>query len=185
MNVIATYEMDRNSDNDTASASVSRKPSTLPGIENLTGVRTEEGHALLSWKPYDSTPEQNALLKGYNVYADGVKINKTPVTETTYTHDSTLTADYQVSALYANGESELSEALTVRTSGIDAILSGDARIYVEETRICVTGVGARHIAVISSNGSVIYSGDGDTRIDVIPGIYMVNIDGQTVKLIVR
>ncbi len=182
---VVTYEMDRNNDNDTATATVDRRPSTLPGIETLTGVRTEEGEALLTWQPLETTPEQLALLKGYNVYADGVKVNAAPVQGNSYTHASTATCDYQVSAVYENGESELSDPVTVRSSGVDSVYAGEVKISVEESRIVVSGAGDAPVAVMTAEGVVICSGIGDISVAVNPGLHLVTVADRTFKLLAR
>lgn len=55
-------------------------------------------------------------LTGFNVYRDGVKVNKQPVTEVRYTDEVDTYAEhvYAISALYSDGtESALSQSITV------------------------------------------------------------------------
>jgi len=59
-------------------------------------------------------------VKGYNVYRDGVKVNQSPVTGTSF-YDSALEQDkeysYQVTAIYAGGESDMSAASKIAIKG--------------------------------------------------------------------
>ena len=121
----------------------------------------------------------------YNIYADGVKVNNSPVIETSYTHNSSLASEYRVSALYQEGESELSAPVMLSSSGINAVLDGGVRISVYGLRIKVTGAEQHYITIVSADGSLIYSNRGDADVEVIPGIYMIDISGQTIKAMVR
>ncbi len=91
---------------------------------------------------FEQAPELPAdtRLIGYNVYRDGVKITETPVEENSYSDLPELTArtaliNYQVSAVYTNAESRLSEPVAVDASlvGIENVtidnIDAEARYY--------------------------------------------------------
>ena len=64
-------------------------------------------------------------LKGYNLYKDGVKINEAPINATEYAVEGLEYNmdgyDFQVSAVYDAGESELSDAITVFMTGFGSV----------------------------------------------------------------
>lgn len=126
-------------------------------------------------------------LLGYNVYCDGVKLNDAPVAEATYTH---LPADdaahtYHVTAVFDKGESELSEPVTVEQSGIGSILAAGLKVAVEGRSIVVSGAGEGLVTINAVDGKTIHSAKGDARVAVGPAVYLVTVDGKTVKVIVR
>jgi len=72
------------------------------------------------------TWDANRSIKGYNMYMDGVKLNETPITETEFTSVSDLAYNmdgymFQVSAVYDEGESALSEPIAVRMTGFGSV----------------------------------------------------------------
>jgi hypothetical protein len=74
------------------------------------------------------TWEANRTLIGYNIYKDGVKVNETPITENTYPYEGLeynmpLGSEFTLTAVYAAGESEPSEPITVYMTGT-GIISG-------------------------------------------------------------
>lgn len=182
---VVTYDMDRNSDNNEATATVKRNLSTLPGIRDLAVARNEDGKVQITWEFNETRADSDNTHLGFNVYADGVKLNSTPLTEKSYIHDSDKASNYQVSALYQEGESELSEIVSISSSGINAIADGNLKVTVEGLQIKVTGAEQSNVAIISTDGSVIYSERGDVSVNVIPGVYMVNINGYSIKVIVK
>lgn len=69
----------------------------------------------------DSTGRQNIVLRGYNVYRDGVKINEDVVTTTSYDVASDAGNHlYHVTAVYDAGESALSNLAVTNPTGIDS-----------------------------------------------------------------
>ena len=132
-------------------------------------------------KKFDNT------LLGYNVYCDGVKLNDAPLAQPTYNHvpgdDNGHT--YHVTAVYDNGESELSEPVTIGQTGIDSILAAGLKVCVEGKSIVVTGAEGKLVTIYSVDGRTIYSAQGDARVAVNAAIYLVTIDRKTVKVAVR
>lgn len=85
----------------------------------------------ITYARYDGATDGLTLV-GYNVYRDGERVNAEPVTSPSYTDAVGDTADhtYRVTAVYAEGESDYSEPVTVgtatgisgaETSGSDAV----------------------------------------------------------------
>lgn len=125
-------------------------------------------------------------LLGYNVYRNGVKINQNPIVDAKYIDTTAENADhtYQVSAVYDKGESELSEAISIAKSVL-GLVAADAKIAVVDKTIIVCNVAERQVTVSTVDGRNIYTGCGDARIIVSTGIYIVSIDTQAAKVIVR
>ena len=91
---------------------------TIDGVENFA-VESENlypgENAVFTWDANTRT------LQGYNLYQDGVKLNDEPITATTYTVEDlayNMTGySFQISALYDEGESALSEPIVVKMTG--------------------------------------------------------------------
>lgn len=126
-------------------------------------------------------------LTGYNVYRDGVKINDAPLTTNSFvdTEAGDGAHTYHVAAVYNRGESEFSAPATVEESGIAAVLSAGVTVAVEGSEIVVTGAADKAVSIAAVDGKVVYSAAGDARVPVACGIYLVTVDGKTVKLIVK
>ena len=114
------------------------EPATLTIVDD----ELYEGEdAVLNWvSPSDRT------LRGYNIYQDGVKINTATVTETTYAVTG-LTYNmegysFAVTAVYDEGESDYSNAVTAYVTG-NGTISG--HVYEQDG---VTGIAGATVAII-------------------------------------
>jgi trimeric autotransporter adhesin len=90
-------------------------PSDPPS--NLTGT-PQDGKVVLNWAAPSGT------ITGYNLYQDGVKINSSPITATSYTVNgltNNQTYQFEVSALNASGESSHSQAVNVTPTALGKI----------------------------------------------------------------
>ena len=93
-------------------------------IDPVEGFEVEEANlypgdaAVFTW-------EANRSFKGYNLYCDGVKVNESLITTNTYAvEDLAYNMDgynFQVTAVYDAGESQMSEAITVYMTGTGTI----------------------------------------------------------------
>lgn len=130
----------------------------------------------------------NLVLKGYNVYCDRVLLNEAPLAAASFAHLDGAAADhtYNVSAVYDKGESELSESLTLSSSGIGSV-SGDTQavVFVDGRNIVVSCEDAASVAVTATDGRMVYTGRGSARVSVAPGIYVVTVGHRAVKVMVR
>lgn len=70
-------------------------------------------------------------LKGYNVYRDGRKLNDAPIEANAYTDDKAVMGGsytYKVTAVYAEGESDYSDEVTVSgATSIESVSASDAK----------------------------------------------------------
>lgn len=126
-------------------------------------------------------------LLGYNVYRNGTKITPEPVKDVAFTDNDPdrEMCTYHVSAMYDKGESELSEPITLTLSGLDTNLSATMSVKVDGNDIVVTAADEKIVTVNAIDGRTIHIGKGNSRITVLPGIYLVTIGNQSVKVIVR
>lgn len=133
----------------------------------------------------------NLVLKGYNVYRDGVKINTEVVEDTEYVDSNVVdgeTYTYVVTAVYEEkGESAASNeaVILVQNSGVDAIGNGSLAIYGADGSVVILNAEGLDVTVASANGAVIFSGAGDTKTVVTAGsgVYVVKA-GKTVKKVI-
>ena len=133
-----------------------------------------------------SAPEMELSIMGYNVYRDGVKINGELLESPEFT-DTTAgdgAHEYVVTAVYDKGESNPSEKASV-LAGLSLITTQGISVMVDGHDIVVKGAAARAVSVSSVNGMAVYAGQGDTRVSVAPGFYIVTVGGDVCKVIVR
>lgn len=127
-------------------------------------------------------------LLGYNIYRNGDKLNKAPLTEPSYL-DTTAGTDphtYHASAVYASGESELSQPLSLQYSGLKSVAAENFGVTVEGLDIIVSGAGAAPVAIASVDGRQLHVSLGDTRFTApAPGVYLLTVGNQTLKILVK
>ncbi len=131
-------------------------------------------------------------LLGYNVYCNNQKITPEPIGETTFTQSGLNLTDnsyeYRVSAVYEQGESMLSNAVTAGNLSViedkqaEAIyvFGGDHCIYIDNAQ-------NKQVSVYSVEGKLVKSIDGKTfmSIPVKEGIYLVKVNDNVSKVIVK
>lgn len=135
----------------------------------------------------DVTYEAKALeVTGYNVYRDGQLIGTTD--EAGYT-DSGVSGDhvYNVTVLYAEGESAFSNSVTVLSSGIDGVTSGEVEVNGTQGRVEIRNAAGRNVRIFTAAGTAAYGGTGEDRlvVNLHPGVYIVKIDTLTFKVLVE
>jgi hypothetical protein len=122
----------------------------------------------------------------YNVYRNGVKLNESPVTDTEYF--DTLPGDgkysYYVSTIYEVGESMAAGPVSI-TSAVGAINANKLGVTVDNRVISISNANSTAVAVMSLDGKTIYSGQGDARVRVAAGVYMVKVGKAVAKVIVK
>lgn len=123
---------------------------------------------------------------GYNVYCDGQKLNNELLTEPSYIHTTpTGRHTYHVTAVYDKGESEISAPCVIEAAGLTLNKVGQVKVSVDGKTIVVAGAEGKKVSIASVDGKVIYSAAGDARVAATSAIYLVTVDGKTVKVIVR
>lgn len=135
-------------------------------------------------------PAAELVLKGYNVYRDGVKLNAEPVAAASFVDTefpSSGSPEYFVTAVYDNGESAPSNRVSVSYSGIaGAVADGSVAVRVEGRDIVVTGAVAP-VAVVAADGRVMATAEAApvVRTAVLPGVYVVRTGTTARKVVVR
>lgn len=131
-------------------------------------------------------PVETGDLLGYNVYCNGSRINSDLVTGTSFanTHDC-RDLTYRVSAVFASGESELSDGFTLRGTDVKGIMADGLGIKAAAGHIRVTGTEGRTVTVTTVDGILIHRGAGDVDLTVLPAVYIVDVNGKAVKVVVR
>ena len=115
---------------------------------------------------------------GYNLYKDGEKVNEEPITGTEYAVEGltyNMTGyDFQLTGLYAEGESEPTEAVKVYMTG-NGIVSGTVYQQDSITPLANATVEFRGIDAYELPQTIVATADenGDYTADVYEGVYEV------------
>lgn len=128
-------------------------------------------------------------LQGYDIYCDGELIGTSaetsfdaPLPETDGAHT------YVVGARYNRGVAPLSDPAIVDYSDIDGIGASGLRVSTLPGIIVVEGASGRAVTVANAAGMVVASeADAPVRMQtpVSAGVYLVTVDGETCKVVVR
>lgn len=132
--------------------------------------------------------DDRLTLAGFNIYRNGQKVNDKPVEDFDFT-DNTATEklnSYVATAVYTAGESAASNTVSLELSSI-AELGSAISISADENSIIISGANGMTVNVFTPDGRNVASlkADATTRIPVTAGIYLVQVNGSTTKLIVR
>ncbi len=138
------------------------------------------------------SPVTDARIKSYNVYRDG-EVLATEVLSTEY-NDADAgrgSHSYNVSvvteAAGVETEHPLSNTVFMLVTGIDTTVRA-GRIDVKSRAIVVSGMEGLSLNIYSTDGvRMAYrpSLDASETIDLQPGVYLVEVGGKTVKLVVK
>ena len=147
---------------------------------------TSEDKMLLMLDDITYCPETLIVL-GYNIYRDDELIGQTDA-ETLEYDDNIRNAEctYQISALYAEGESLPVEA-TMGFTGIAATTFSQPQISTSDGHILVNGAENQHVRVYSINGMVIYDSQSGIQhnVAVERGFYIVQVGNKSLRVAVK
>lgn len=126
-------------------------------------------------------------LKEYEVYRNGVLLGKTSATEITDPEvvDGTV---YTVRAIFDKTESDLSESITYDESAVGEMTADAIRVATAKGEIIVIGAEGKRVAAASADGRMLLNAVAESNSVSIPataGVYVVTVDGKSVKTIVR
>jgi hypothetical protein len=145
----------------------------------------------ISYVPANAVADNSEVL-GYNIYRDDEQLNVTPVTDLTYVDSNITRTDtyrYNVTAVYAGGESKYSNDATVSvTSGIESVDASAAPVvYVSNRQIVISGAAGKRYDIYTADGRTFRSATAAATeaVDATPGVYLVRVAAQTVKVIVK
>lgn len=139
----------------------------------------------------DVTYEGNALIVDhYNVYRDSTLIGQATKDNAAFTDTAAPRGShkYQVSVVYTSGESALSAAAVVDvTTGITELLRDGISINASAGRLSIEGATGRQVSVYDLAGSLCFSGKAGRQLSLTlnAGVYLVSIEGNTVRVVVK
>lgn len=126
-------------------------------------------------------------LKEYEVYRNGALLGKTSATEITDPEvvDGTV---YTVRAIFDKTESDLSESITYKEGAVDEMAADTIRVATSKGEIIVIGAEGKQVAAASADGRMLLNAVAESnrvRIPATAGVYVVTVNGKSVKTIVR
>lgn len=133
-------------------------------------------------------------LLGYNVYCNGDKLNESLLTATSFNDDladrKPGTYEYGIVTVYDRGQSSLGNKVSVTvqdSSKIDELDTSKVNVIGGKGYIRILGAEGLDVALYTTSGLRIESvtAESETTINVEPGLYLVDIEGTTVKVIVK
>jgi len=144
-----TYFMQVNARNDSGTTMGEIYAFSTP-IDPVEGFAVEESQlypgdaAVFTW-------DANRTLMGYNLYQDGVKVNNTPITGTSYAVEDleyNITGyNFQIAAVYTAGESALSAPVTVYMTGFGTV---SGTVYEQDSTTVIPN------AIVEFRGTDVY-----------------------------
>jgi len=139
------------------------------------------------------SPLSDAEIVGYNVYLNDNKVNG-GLTSTGYIHPATADGDrFNVTVLTRIGDTSTehpkSNTVVAGSTGILGVTALNAAVTGHEGYIRIRGLEGHSAAIYTTDGRLAAASgrlDSDERIDLAPGLYLVEINGHgTVKAAVR
>lgn len=127
-------------------------------------------------------------VNGFNVYCDGERVTEQPVSRPEFVHQGAAQVKhtYNVTAVYNYGESEYSEPLVMTPGGgVDDVAGSSASVRVNDGAIVVTGADGRQVTITRVDGVVLHRVCGDTSFQAVPGVYVVSVGCEAVKVNVK
>ncbi len=130
-----------------------------------------------------------ATLRHYEVFIDNDRVATTTDTQCTVSHVTQGTHSARVTAVYEEGTSDAAvTSFTMTASGLGDIYGTDEpTVKVDGRDIVVLGAEGSVVKVWNLAGMALYSArsTGIDRVAAAPGIYLISIDGRTVKVTVK
>ena len=130
-------------------------------------------------------------LKGYKVYHEAELVSENEPSNKNYMTDAPLENGrytYAVAAKYSKGESRVVPVtVTVDVSGVSSAIAEGVHVFGGEGCIHITGAEGMMVAVCNLEGIVIASDvmTDNSQIAAAAGIYLVNVNGKTYKVLVK
>jgi len=162
----------------------------VPVISDLDG-EVQDADVSLTWSIPDEI--EGVTLLGYNVYRDGVLITEDPIAGNSFT-DTNLeegTYEYEVTAVYEMIESAVSNIYTASVGGMSNIRDNSHSgylVYAQGGEIIIEGAADKLIMLFTPDGKQVLNVNNNNDVYRIPaekGIYLVKIENEVTKVIVR
>lgn len=155
---------------------------TLPADAKYVALRCTQDGFGTRVDDIKYTLAESPVFQKYNVYADG----KVMTSVFTNAAQATMAGKYAVSAVYNIGESALSNVVDVAT-GIKGASSSNVKVSGLNGRITVVGAEGKMVNIYTSAGALMMTCTAQATVsrNVNAGVYLVTVDGQTYKVVVR
>lgn len=131
-------------------------------------------------------------VEGYNAYRDNEMVEEIdPLTKWEDLLGTPGGHFYRVTARYGDrGESSPSNEvfLFTRGSGVDGITDAIGKVYAEQGRIVIEGAEGCNVKIVDMKGIVMFAtakASDNESVELVSGVYVVTIDGASVKVQVR
>lgn len=128
------------------------------------------------------------IPKGYKVYSNYTEKGQTDVNVLTFTDKKVWTGTpYCVTAVYDEGESAPSDVVVYHSSGVQSVEGQSVGVSTRPGTIVVTGAKGQTVGVFGVDGSriAVVRADEKEEIAVPAGLYLVRIEGKTVRIVVE
>lgn len=139
----------------------------------------------ISYTPANGTPVDYEL-KGYNIYRDNEKINADIIESREYSDaiEPGATHSYNVTAVYAEGESSFSNTVEITYGGSAEVTTGKL-LYAAGCQIIAKGFEGEEISIFTIDGRLVMRSIAEpvSRFRVSEGTYLVKA-GTTAKLLI-
>ena len=125
------------------------------------------------------------VVVGYNIYRDGELVGQTDAGTLTFDDMGNADSKYQVSALYAEGESLPVEA--TKSAGINEKNMDKTLISTNDGHIMISGADNLPVYVYSISGMVIYQSLSGEHHDIAVerGFYVVRVGNKSTRVFVK
>lgn len=132
-------------------------------------------------------PATKFNILGFNVFANGERVNTVPVFGLSYIHRPASGTDpeYAVSVIYDHGESGLSKGVKPSYSGVEDVAAESLTARAVSGGIELTGNGKA--TVVAPDGRVLFAGnvEGTVFVPATAGVYLAGTAQAPAKIIVR
>lgn len=169
---------------------------------STTDINYKWDKATADWVKTSKTIQESQDVDEYNaktintvaIWSDGQWKNASRITQASCWR-SDWNIDYQLITLEAYVGSAWVESFTVKLAYIYTPLTGveeiaadvasDLNISIGDGSITVSADDDSLIRVLSTSGANVAAGRGSVSASVVPGIYLINAGGKTIKVLVR
>lgn len=131
----------------------------------------------------------NPQLTGYNLYRNNEPAGAAGTGNTAATLAGNATDSFAVTAVYAEGESRFSNIIVPGQTGLGSVSAGHkVTVSTRGLDIVIAGLGGRTANLYSADGRLYASttaADRTTLTVGAPGVYIVAVDTDVVKIVVR
>lgn len=127
-------------------------------------------------------------LQYYEIYMNGQKIGESHETQFSLPSENIGTgAKFAVKAIYDRGEGPLSKEVSIE-SRVGEVLTSSVNVVGKNGEVIICGAVDCQVSIINTAGNVVYSNvcsNDEVHVSVAPGIYLVKVNNEVFKVVVR